>query len=642
MTDLSILNTPVKVGSVWIKNRFEMPPMDTNYDNRDGTLSRKQYAYYVERARGGAGLIVTEAVSVSYPHGLITERQMNFKSPNSTPKWHDLTDSVHAFRAKIIPQIHHGGFMAIPAYNHGEQSVSASDFNGAREMSTEEVKEVINDFINAAVNAANGGFDGVQIHASHMYLINQFLSPACNQRTDEYGGSLENRFRMLKEIITGIRKALPHPFILAVRLAVEDAIPGGITLEDGIQYAKWCEECGADMIDATYGFYTAMASLTESQWQEEGLRVYMSEALKKEISIPVAIVGKLRTPEKMAEIIESGKADMVVVGRQLICDPYLPEKVFANKADEIRPCLNCNDGCVFQAILAHGNIHCALNPYVGYEDLYNEINVPKAGVSKKVVIVGAGIAGLQAAIIARKRGHDVTVLEKNDKPAGQMNLACLPPYKEEVRKARDWFVSEAERNDVKIITDCDANAETIAEFNPDSVILATGSKPFILPVPGAEKALEAWNVLEGKETMTKGASVAVIGGGVVGAELSHKLVDEGYKVTIIEMMDHLCGNQEPMHKGLLESFLTKNAVVCLNTKVKEIKDDRVIAENAQGETVEIPADHAIMSVGQRPVGDDLYKALLAKGIPAFKCGDANGAGNFRSATRSAFEIAYRI
>ncbi len=642
MGKLSVLNTPVKVGAVQLKNRFVMPPMDTNYDNGDGSLSRKQYAYYTERARGGVGLIITEAVSVSHPHGLITERQMNFKSHNSTPEFHDLTDSVHAFGTKIIPQLHHGGFMAIPAYNHGEQSVSASDFNGARAMSADEVKAVIADFINAAMVAKDGGFDGVEIHASHMYLINQFLSPACNQRTDEYGGSPEKRFRILREILTGIKEACPRPFILAVRLAVEDCIPGGITLEEGVQYAKWCEECGVDLIDATYGFYSAMASLTESQWQEEGLRVYLSEALKEAVSVPVAIVGKMRTPENMAEIIEAGKADLIVVGRQLICDPYFPSKVFRNKTEEIRPCLNCNDGCVYQCILSHGNIHCAINPYVGYEDLYNEISVPKAGVPRKVVIVGAGIAGLQTGIIAARRGHDVTILEKSDRLAGQMNLAALAPYKTEVAKARDWFIGEAQRANVKIITGVDADADTVAGYEPDTVIVATGSTPFILPVPGADKALEAWNVLQDKEEMESGSRVAVIGGGIVGAELSHKLVEEGYDVTIIEMLPEICLSQEPMHKGLLENYLTKNAKICVNTKVKEICEDRVICEDKDGNTVEIPADYAIMSVGQRPAGDELYRALLEKGIDSYKIGDAQKTGNFRAATRAALEIAYRI
>ena len=642
MSNVSILNTPVKVGGVQIKNRFVMPPMDTNYDNGDGSMSRKQYAYYTERARGGVGLIVTEAVAVSHPRGLISERQLNFKSPNSTPEFHDLTDSVHAFDCKIIPQLHHGGFMAVPAYNDGEQSVSASEFMGARALTTEEVKSIIQDFINGAVIARDGGFDGVEIHASHMYLINQFLSPACNQRTDEYGGSLENRFRMLKEIITGIREVCPRPFILSVRLAVEDAFPGGITVEEGVQYAKWCEELGADMIDVTYGFYTTVSALTESQWQDEGLRVYLSEAVKKAVDIPVAIVGKMRTPEKMADIVESGKSDMIVVGRQLICDPYLPSKIFAGRLDEIRPCLNCNDGCLGQFYYKHGNVHCAVNPYVGYEDLYNEINVPKAGVPKKVVIVGAGIAGLQAGIIATRRGHDVTILEKSDKLAGQMNLACLPPYKAEVKKARDWFIGEAERTGVKVMTGMDADADCVASFEPDAVIMATGSTPFIPPIPGADKAFEAWNVLQDKEDMKAGSKVAVIGGGVVGAELSHKLVDEGYEVTIVEMLPEMCNNLEPMHKELLETFLQKNATICLNTKVNEVCDDKVVCENAEGEKVEIPTDYTIMSVGQRPAGEELYRELLARGFYTYKIGDAVKQGNFRASTRAALEIAYRI
>ena len=642
MSNISILNTPIRVGGVTLKNRLMMPPMDTNYGHREGTLSRKQYAYYTERARGGLGLIVTEAVSVSYPFGLISERQLNFKSPNSTPEFHDLTDSVHGFGCKIIPQLHHGGFMAVPAYNDGLQSVSASDFMGARAMTTEEVKAVIADFIHAATIARDGGFDGVEIHAAHMYLINQFLSPACNQRTDEYGGSLENRFRMLKEILEGIRKECPRPFMISVRLATEDSFPGGITLEDGVQYAQWCEDLGADMIDCTYGFYTSVSALTESQWQEEGLRVYMSEAIKEKVSIPVAIVGKMRTPEKMAEIVASGKADMIVIGRQIICDPYLPSKIFAGKLDEIRPCLNCNDGCLGQFYYKHGNVHCAINPYAGYEDIYNEVSVPKAGQQKKVVIVGGGIAGLQAGIIATKRGHDVVVLEKDEKLAGQMNLACLPPHKVEVAKARDWFIGEAKRVGVKTVTGCNATVEIVESYKPDAVILATGSLPFIPGIPGKEKALEAWNVLQGKETNQQGSRVAIIGGGVVGMELAHKLINEGCHVTVIEMLPDTCGNLEPMHKEFLETFVKKNGTVCLNTRVMEITDGNVVCQTAEGKTVEIPADAAVMSVGQRPVGDELYRELLSRGIDTYKIGDANGQGNFRSATRAALEIAYRI
>lgn len=641
MSCLKSLNQPITIGGIRIKNRIVMPPMDTNYANADGSFSRKGYAYLTERAKGGAGLIIVEATSVSYPEGKISERQLNMKSAVTTPEIHDLVDSVHGFGTKIIPQIHHGGFMAVPDYCNGIQSVSASDYMGARALSTDEIKQIEQDFIHAATIAKNAGFDGVEVHGCHMYLLNQFLSPISNTRTDAYGGSLENRFRLLGNILRGIRKVCPRPFLLSVRLAAVDACPGGITLEEGIQFAKWCEECGADMLNLSNGFYTSVSQSTESQWEPEANRVYMSEAVKKEVHIPVSIVGKLRTPELCAEIIETGKTDMVCIGRQLICDPYFPNKIFTGRLDEIRPCLNCDDGCLGQFYYNHGNVHCSINPYVGYEDMYNEVNVPKAGIAKKIVVVGGGIAGMQCAITLKKRGHDVTIIEKEDKLGGQMYLAASTPFKESVGSAVKWFVSEVDRLKIRVCFHTQASVESIEKMDPDVVVLATGSLPNTPPIPGINSAIDSWDVLKGAASIEKGAKVVMIGGGVVGSELAHKLIDEGNAVTILEMMSELCRGHEAMHREKLENYMRENASVKLNVQVTQIGEHFVKYRN-EGKEEEIAADYVVYSVGQHPIGEELFEGLLDKGKETYKIGDCQNPANFRAATRAALDLAYRI
>lgn len=642
MANTQILMQPIKIGGVTIKNRVIMSGMTTGYANMDGSPNSKLLNHFISRAKGGAGLLVMGAHAVSWPEGKICERMIAANNPNITPEYHNLADSVHAYGAKIIAQIHHGGFMAVPPIANGRQSLCASEFGGAREMTVAEIHRVRDDFIAAAVNLQNCGLDGIQIHAANMYLLNQFMNPVTNRRTDEYGGSLENRFRLTREIIEGIRAACPAPFILGIRLGVVDFFPGGSTLEDGVQYAKWAEEAGADFIDVSCGFYTAANQSMETQWEQEGARLYLGEAVKKAVSVPVSVVGKLRTPAFCAKAIEEGKVDMVTLGRQMICDPEWPNKVLFGKEETIRPCLNCCQGCAEQAFFNHGNIHCQINPYAGFEDRYCESSIPRVGTPKKIAVVGGGVAGMQFAITATRRGHDVTLIEKTDKLGGQMQLACVPPYKQDLAHALEWFRGEVKRAGVKVLCNTEATADSLKAMAPDSVVICTGSVPVRPPIKGIENVVESWDILGGKVPTPRKKKIAIIGGGVVGSELAHMLCETGCEVTILEMLPEICHGHNYAHKANLEGFLNEHANIQLNSRVQEIGANYVSFVDANGEMQTIQVDKSVIATGHRPFGLDLYAEMIAAGIEAYKVGDCEKVDNIRFATRSALELAYNI
>jgi len=650
MGKYSQLFQPLKVGGALLKNRIVMPPMDTNYAAIDGTLSRKSMSYYLERAKGGVGLIIVEATAVDWPNGKISERQLKMNDYSVTPEWHDLTDAVHSFGTKIICQLHHGGLMAVPDFCNGVENVSSSatgtegsPFYPAREMTTQEVKDMVQKFIKAAVIAKRAGLDGVEIHAAHAYLLNQFISPLINRRTDEYGGSFEGRARMLLEIIEGVRKECPAPFLLSVRLAVMDHIPGGLTTEDGVKLAKLCEAAGADMINTTIGFYTTVSQSTESQWDLQGQRLPLAAAVKKAVTTAkVAAVGKLRDPALCEAAVANGDTDLVCIGRQLICDPFWPEKLENGLESQLRPCLNCDDGCMGQFYFNHGNVHCTLNPYVGYEDLHQESNVTAAGTPRSIVVVGGGVAGMQTAIIARKRGHQVTLLEKSGALGGQLIIAGVPPHKEDLVQGNAWFAQEVYRLGIKVLLNTAATADLLAGLAPDAVVVATGSRPGVPPIPGIEKAHDSWSVLDGSVPMPEGKKVVVIGGGTVGSETAHMLLEKGNEITILERLDELCVGHEIMHKSLLTEALNQDAHVELQAQVVEVRDNAVVYKDASGSEKCAESDVVIYSTGQRPNGAELYEELQARNIRVYKVGDSKQIGNIRSATRSAMDLAYML
>lgn len=636
--NLKPLFSPLNMGGVVIKNRIVMPPMDTNFAGLDGSPKRNLLAYLRNRAKGGTGLIIQEAASVSYPEGKISERQICMNNRNITAELREVTDAVHAFGTKIIVQLHHGGFMANPEFCCGKENVSASAGNGAREMTNAEVKKLIQDFVDAAYNAKLSGYDGVEIHAAHMYLLNQFLNPAFNKREDEYGGSLENRFRVVKEIIEGIRKKCGRPFIVGVRLGAVD-YPVGNTIDDAAEIAKMIEMSGGDMVNISIGFYTFDEAMP-TQWSEEGCFVYLAEAIKKAVTIPVGIVGKLRTPSYCSDLIKDGKADFVCLGRQLICDPEWSNKALYGKEDEIRSCLNCMDGC-FGSFNAHGSIRCSINPYVGYEDLYNEQNVPVAEKKEKILVVGGGIAGMQFAIISKKRGNDIILVEQSDRLGGQMQLAGMTPFKTEVLRALDWFISETNRVGIDVHLNTKVDLEYIKSVNPDKVVLAMGRVFATPPIEGIEKALCGADVISRKIPIEKDTKVIVVGGGVAGCELAHRLVLEGAKPTVMEMLPELCNGGEMIHSAKLKMYLSANAEVLTSVIVKKISEKTVTYITASGTEMTVGADAVINCAGQKKISLPLYQRLLEEGVEVYCIGD-HGVSNFINSTKDAMHLAYMI
>ena len=400
------------------------------------------------------------------------------------------------------------------------------------------------------------------------------------------------------------------------------------------------EECGVDMMNLSIGFYT-FAEVVPTQYSEEAPYVYMSEKVKEVVNIPVAIVGKLRTPSLCAKIIEDNKADFVCVGRQLICDPEWANKILHGKEDTIRTCLNCLEGCMERMSFADSGIRCVINPYVGFEDLYNENNVPEAGNERKILVVGGGIAGMQFSIIASKMDHDVILAEKGDRLGGQMILAGMTPFKKEVEQALEWFVGETNRCDIDVRLNTNVDLDYIKEVNPDIVVLAMGCEFATPPIEGIEYSVRGDDAIARKVEIGAGKNVAVIGGGVAGCELAHRIALEGSNVTVLEMLPEVCGTGAVIHSTILKTHLQQCATVLTSVKVTKVTENSVTYVDAENNETTIDVDVVVNCAGQKKVSTPLYNALLEAGIETYKIGE-HGTSNFQNATREAFQLAYSL
>lgn len=693
-----------KIGSVTLKNRVVMTAMGVDCAEPDGTAGPRVQDYYEERAKGGVGLIITEVTRVNDTHGVALGGQLSMSNDAVIPAFTEMVDKIHSHGTKIFVQLHHPGRQNLAAiadswgllmkvgkvfpkmwdimYKMGAKAdpamldspmvatmskflppiVGASNiplklgetpFHGqpTRALMTWEVKRLEKQFIAAAKRVQKTGADGVELHGAHGYLIQQFLSPYTNTRTDEYGGSLENRMRFLLNILTGIKKECGPDFPVAVRLAVDEFYEKigypelGIHLPEGIEMAKRLEAAGADAIDVSCGTYETGNTIIEPMSYEPGWRSYLVKAVKDVVSVPVIGVGVIRTPEQAEELLESGNQDFIGLGRPTLADPYWVKKAEEGRSKEIVRCISCLT--CFETdetnALKGEPCECAMNPRCCREVLYNETTMKPVEGDQTVVVIGAGPAGLTAAREAANRGFKVVLLEKEAEAGGQLNLAKMPPHKDKMQWAIDDLTETAKAAGVDIRYGVDVTVDTLKSLRPDAILLATGGAPVVPKIPGADGAnvCTAPDILKGTVKLT-GKKVAVIGSGLTGLETAELLVEQGNTVTVAEMADKIAPGVWVQVYWDVVPNLDKGGVNMLPShKLIGITDSSIQLETSDGHRKTIDVDAVVLSLGIRPV-NDLFTAAKAV-CPKVVCiGDSGKPGKLNTATRSALEAVWAL
>lgn len=644
-----------KLGTKIAKNRIVMAPMGDNMANADGSVSDQAIAYYAERAKGGVGVIITGVVCVDYPRGKTIACQYRLDGIKYVSGWARLAREVHRYGALLVPQISYVGAAGDIEITEGLKPHRVSDpIDDAQKqlpgskvdvdydpsaqqfetITNEELKQLEQKYINAARYAQMAGCDGVEVHCVS-YLIGQLTTSSINHRTDEYGGSLENRIRFAVNVIKGIRETCGPDFIIGARMPVHKWETDGLTDEESIQIAKTYEAAGCDFLDANNGLPPSVTALIESQRYEQGARVDQAELIKKYVSVPVFAVGALREPDFCEKVLADGKADFVMLGRALLADPEWPEKARTGRAGEIRRCISCMHSC-YGNLAKSQSIQCGLNPEVGYESILNSTVKPLKE-HKHIVIIGGGIAGMQAAITAYDRGHKVTLLEAENHLGGQLNIASVPPHKHYINWAKKWFISEVNRRDIDIRLGFKSDITSIQLLNPDLVLVATGALPCRPSIPGIEYGVQSWDLLSGKVNIPKDKKVAVLGGGTVGCETSELLATYGNKVTIFEMTDIIARGLEGANMmDLFEVIKEMDIKVLLKSKVTQISSDLVITYEKEGKTNQDSFDFVVLSLGQKSHCEELVQTLEDFHIEYKVIGDAADPSDFQNATTTAY------
>lgn len=642
-----------KIGNVTFKNRLVMSPMGTSLAEMDGSPSEDMIAFYEARAIGGAGLIIPEITRVNDVHGVGMMRQLSVSKDRHIEGLAKLAASVHKHGTKIFIQLHHPGRETVTALTGGPV-VSASAIpckylqQETRALSTEEVKALIQQFIDGGVRVKKAGCDGVELHAAHGYLLQQFLSPYTNKREDEYGGSFENRLRMITEIIQGLRAQCGPDFPIGVRLSVEEFLDKtGVTedyihIQDGVKIAMALEKCGIDFIDVSVGLYETGNVCVEPISFPQGWRKDLIKAVKDHVSIPVIGVSCIREPQTAEAFLENGIVDFVSMGRSWLADEQWGRKVLEGREKELCKCINCLR--CFESLNAWMGAgipaECALNPRACRERYYGDLEYDLQG--HKAVVVGSGPSGMIAAKTLAERGVKVTLIDSQSELGGTVNLAKKPPLKERMEWIADYYKVEFEKLGVEVKLGMEATAENIAEMNPDAVLVATGSKSII---PRSIPGIDGKNVYTIEEVLTgkaglKDKKILIVGAGVTGLETAEYLCHEGNTVVLADMLEKVAPNANHTNVADVCGRLKKyGAQFMMAHALKEIQETGVILERlSDKEAVTIDADAVVLSLGFRP-DNGLVEELKAKGIPAQAIGNAIKDGTIAPATRSGYEAA---
>ena len=596
----------IKVGKVELRNRLVMPPMDSKYGSETGGITQRHIEFLVERAKGGVGLIIVENMAVEWPRGQTTPPATRIDEKRFVAALNDLAEAVQAHGAKIAVQITHAGRQTNLEATLGEELVSCSDVphigsgTKPRPLTVQEILELTDKFAAAAERVKNAGCDAVEIHAAHGYLLSSFLSPLTNKRTDQYGGSLENRVRFLEEVVERTRERVGRDFPILVRLNGSDFLEGGLAIGESKLVAQRLERAGVDAIDVSAAMYESAKWMFPSMMMPDACNVHLAEEIKKVVAIPVIAVGKISSPEVAERILRQEQADLVAMGRALLADPELPRKAAEGREGEIRPCIYCNQGCLGRIVKAL-RMRCSVNAAVGRE---GEYQLRPTSRPRKVLIVGGGPAGLEAARVARLRGHEVILCERNDALGGQLLWASAAPFKAEIRKFIHYLANEMTRLEVDVRLGEEVTARDVEQIAPDVVVIATGATPEIPEIPGLDRrdVLTANQVLA--ETHEIGERVIIAGGGQVGCETAEFLAQKGKKVTIVEMLDNVAHDAELTTKIFYdESFGQQRVRLLTGSRVCEIRDGGVQVITKDLEDRFIEADTVVFALGSRSERD---------------------------------------
>lgn len=639
---------PIQIGTQTVKNRLFMPPLSTNLGDK-GYVTDELVEHYKARAKGGVGLFVTEVVTVE-PTYVYLPGDMSIHDDSFIAGWEKLVDGVHEYGAKILPQLFHPAYMAFPI--PGTPQLIAPSHVGPyyakeapRPVTKEELKVIIQQFADAALRVQKAGGDGVEVHAAHAHgLLGGFLSPLYNKRTDEYGGNIDARLKLTLEVIEAIRNACGKDFIIDVRISGDEYSDGGLNLTDMVYVAKQLEAHGVDMLHVSGGTTIARGSSIPAPGTPMGSHVVLAAEIKKHVSIPVATVGRIVEPWVAEEIIANGKADACMIGRANLCDPEFANKAKDGRIEDIRPCigcLRCLNGIMFGKPVA-----CTMNPSFALE---NEDTLQPSLMKKKILVIGAGPAGMEAAYVAKKRGHDVVLCEKEDDVGGALKAASVPIGKQDLCQVIKWMRHRLVQSGVDIRTKTMVTLEMLQnEFHDYEAIASTGAQAII---PQSMTSFKQWmtgdDILNGRAF--PGRKIVIVGGGSVGCELADylaPLVNDHFPrnrdITIIEMGQEVMLNESGPGRSLLVQRLMKKGVkMIVNAKVEQVTKDQITyVQNQQSYTID-DADTLVFACGYQPdssVEDMLKQANITYHI----IGDAHQVGNIKDAVSEGYQVAKMI
>lgn len=629
---------PLTIRRMTMKNRVMMTPMGTNYAGQNGEINEKHIKYYEQRAKGGTGLIMVENASVSSPEGSNGTTQLRIDHDSYIPGLYNLTETVHKYGTCIGIQINHAGASAMSSRT-GMQPVSASNIPSKdggeipRPLEVEEIYDIVKKYGEAAKRAQIAGFDAVEIHAGHSYLLCQFLSPVYNKRTDEFGGCPENRARFAKLVLEEVRKQVGPFFPIFLRFSAEDFVEGGNTLEDTLELLEYFQE-EADVLDVSAALNASLQYQIDANYMKDGWRSYMAKAVKEKFGKPCVTTGNIRNPEVAEKILADGDADIIGMGRGLIADPEWVNKVEAGKLDCLRKCISCNIGCAGHRIGLNKPIRCTINPSVINGEEYKNKKVEK---TCNVVVVGGGTAGLEAACTAAELGCTTFLLEKNDHLGGLSALISQIPDKNRLGDFPKYLINRAKKlHNLFIFTSNNGDPEFIKGLNPDLIVNATGSAPLLPPIKGLHDNIDKEggkvssivnmiNHIDSYPADLTGKKVAVIGGGAVGLDVVEFFAPRGAEVSIIEMMPAIGAGIDPITKVDINTLMKKHNVNQMpNTALKEVFADHFHVETKEGPE-DLYFDYGFICLGmkaQTPVLSGLHEAFDNEGVEIINIGDS--------------------